>query len=628
MNGVLGYIVPPANLQQAVILPDGTQPLPLGSGSIAGLLGTGGMSNVYKIWNPQMETYRAVKLMKPDLSTEARQRFQTEIKIMAALSHPNIIEIHSVGEWNGLSYIEMELIDGATLSEIIERRGALPIPVCTALGILIARALVYAHSKEYVLYGKTYHGLIHRDLKPSNIMISNDAKVKLMDFGIARPVETSLMTMDGAVMGTMQYLAPEQIDGKNVGVVSDIYSLGAIIYEIITGRKAFPQHNLSQLMSAKTGNVFVPLAMFKIRMPSRLKKLSARCMEWDPEKRIRTAPEALAELESVHAALTSDAPEEVVRRFILSSASDARVELDIRRKIPLRRAAFAAAALLAFCAAGTAILLWPRGKAAPESFAPINPAETPLAEKAAVPAKRPLQPLAGPEARRTKNPPAAAVYARAAAKALPAAPAPAAKTAVPPPAPVQQAARLSHTDALRSALGLNDPIEILAHEVQQGKYESAFLVYGELPPPLAASEKAALLRLRVLEKSGKTADVERAVESSFINDGEFYLIKARTLFRLGAVEESLRQLEKSVSVGAQFLDAGAVRQEYLYSRALCLERLFEQAPSEDQRKNALDAWFEVKKILRNNPDHAYFKKAVAEMQKIGMSAAQAKGGQQ
>src|SRR5512136_67452 len=108
MSGAQGYTVSPVNLQQAVILPDGTQPLPLGSGSIAGILGTGGMSNVYKIWNPQMETCRAVKLMKPDLSAESRQRFQTEIKIMAALSHPNIIEIHSVGEWNTLSFIEME----------------------------------------------------------------------------------------------------------------------------------------------------------------------------------------------------------------------------------------------------------------------------------------------------------------------------------------------------------------------------------------------------------------------------------------------------------------------------------------------------------------------------------------
>jgi serine/threonine protein kinase len=130
-----------------LILPDGTQPLPLGSGSIAGLLGVGGMSNVYKIWNPQLEQHRAVKLMKPDLSPDSRQRFQTEIKITAALSHPNIIEIHSVGEWNTLSFIEMEFIDGATLSDIINNHGALPIEVCVALGILMARALIYAHDK-------------------------------------------------------------------------------------------------------------------------------------------------------------------------------------------------------------------------------------------------------------------------------------------------------------------------------------------------------------------------------------------------------------------------------------------------------------------------------------------------
>ena len=101
-------------------------------------------------------------------------------------------------------------------------------------------------------------GIIHRDLKPSNIMVGKDGRVMLMDFGIARPVETSLMTMDGAVMGTMQYLAPEQIDGKNVGVAADIYSLGAVLYEMLTGKKAFPQKNLSQLMSVKSPTISCP----------------------------------------------------------------------------------------------------------------------------------------------------------------------------------------------------------------------------------------------------------------------------------------------------------------------------------------------------------------------------------
>jgi serine/threonine-protein kinase len=213
MDGLTEIIVPEEESAPSVILPDGTLPLPLGSGSIAGLLGTGGMSNVYKIWTPQMETYRAVKLMKPPLSLESRHRFQTEIRIMAALSHPNIVEIHGVGEWNTLSYIEMEMIDGFTLAGIIAKKGALPIPVCTAIGLLVARALCYAHDREYVLYGKSYRGIIHRDLKPSNIMVANDGRVKLMDFGIARPVDASLMTVDGAIMGTVQYLAPEQIEG-------------------------------------------------------------------------------------------------------------------------------------------------------------------------------------------------------------------------------------------------------------------------------------------------------------------------------------------------------------------------------------------------------------------------------
>jgi serine/threonine protein kinase len=336
MDGDTETIAIKTGHSQGVVLPDGKQPLPLGSGSIAALLGVGGMSNVYKIWNPQMERHRAVKLMKPDLTQESRQRFQTEIKITAALSHPNIIEIHSVGEWNTLSYIEMEYIDGPTLAEIIAKKGALPLQVCTALGIMMARALTYAHDREYALYGKTYHGLIHRDLKTSNIMIAADGRVKLMDFGIARPVETSLMTLDGAVMGTMQYLAPEQIDGKNVGVAVDIYALGAILYESITGRKAFPQKNLSQLMSAKTANIFVPLRFFKIKIPQRLKNLAGKCMQLDPAKRPASAAALLKELESLHHALSPETPENAIIRFMQSINEKTRTIYAVRHRLPVK----------------------------------------------------------------------------------------------------------------------------------------------------------------------------------------------------------------------------------------------------------------------------------------------------
>ena len=155
-----------------MILPDGSKPVELGSGAVTALLGIGGMANVYEIWNNHLEMKRAVKLLHPNYSQDSKERFETEIKITAKLDHPNIVEIHAVGEWNGLPYIEMEKIEGVTLEKLVSDRGGLPFEVCTAIGIMVCRALRYAHSHEYALYGETYHGIIHRDLKPNNIMVS------------------------------------------------------------------------------------------------------------------------------------------------------------------------------------------------------------------------------------------------------------------------------------------------------------------------------------------------------------------------------------------------------------------------------------------------------------------------
>ncbi|MBN2188560.1 MAG: protein kinase, partial [Chitinispirillaceae bacterium] len=133
------------------MLPSGKDPIPLGSGIIVGLLGTGGMARVYKIWNEKLEVSRAVKVLIPTQQKDLRNRFETEVKITAKLHHPNIVEIYSVGEWSGLPFLEMELIEGESIEAIISRYGKLPFAVCSAVAIFIARALVYAHGQEFLL---------------------------------------------------------------------------------------------------------------------------------------------------------------------------------------------------------------------------------------------------------------------------------------------------------------------------------------------------------------------------------------------------------------------------------------------------------------------------------------------
>lgn len=245
----------------------------MGSGVITGILGVGGMANVYEIWNAQLEVGRAVKLLHPNYTEDTRQRFQTEIKITAKLHHPNIIEIHAVGQWNSLPFIEMERIDGETLEKILADRGALPLEVCTSVALLIGSALQYAHNQEYVIYGHQYHGVIHRDLKPSNIMVPANGVVKLMDFGIARPTDASIHTTDGAILGTMQYLSPEQLEGKEADIRTDIYALGTVLYEMVTGVKAFPEHNVSKLMLSKIKNDYKSIDQYMLKIPPRLRRV-------------------------------------------------------------------------------------------------------------------------------------------------------------------------------------------------------------------------------------------------------------------------------------------------------------------------------------------------------------------
>jgi serine/threonine protein kinase len=596
------YFVVKSDVHHGVVLPDGKDPLPLGSGSIVGILGAGGMSNVYKIWCPRMERCRAVKLMKPDLSAESRQRFQTEIRITAALSHPNIIEIHSVGEWNALSYIEMEFIDGATLADSIEKNGALPLPVCSALGILMTRALAYAHDKEYVLYGKNYRGLIHRDLKPTNIMIGSDGRVKLMDFGIARPVETSLMTMDGAVMGTMQYLAPEQIDGKNVGVVADLYALGAILYETITGQKAFPQKNLSHLMSAKTANTFVTLSLFKIKMPGQLKSVVQKCMQRDPQKRPHSAALLLKQLESIHHGLTNESPEQTMLRFMTSSG-DAKTVYDFRRKLP-------GALPLTAALAGTLIVAgaWFIHR----QFPGHHPA---LVDKAV------SNPRVIPSALRHDSAsvaPTIKIHEIAAASPRPVS----VKRAGQPlkkPVPAQSSLVKASVDPEKTPSAY-DPPEKFIKEAEAGNYLAALVSFDGLPESAKTDAAVRILHVRALVALGRSLEALRALDGMTIDDGELYLAKARLLVAQGQAGEALQCVEKSAAAGVRMMEPEEFRREYLFCRAQCVTKQYEQSPNEGGRKKALDGWFEVKNACRKHPDDAYFKKAVSEMQKIGADA--------
>ncbi len=298
-------------------LPSEDDRVSLGSGISAGVLGSGGMAKVYKIWNEQLEIFRAVKVLLPSNHQETWRRFETEAKISAKLHHPNIVEVYTIGQWHGLPFMEMEMVQGKPLTDLISRFKPLPCFVCSAVALQISRALAYAHRLEVLIYGKKYKGIIHRDLKPSNIMIDESGVVKLMDFGVARPVETGLHTINTTnLVGTMQYFSPEQINGYPIDQLSDIYSFGAVLYEMICGVNPFPQSKMVQLIQAKTKNVFKRLEDYSLTFDGRLSSVSQICLRTDKNTRYNDSAQLQEHLEEIHRSFKIGSPEDVVVSFL------------------------------------------------------------------------------------------------------------------------------------------------------------------------------------------------------------------------------------------------------------------------------------------------------------------------
>ncbi len=296
--------------------PDGSKPIQLGSGVVRGLIGQGGMARVYRVWNEKMEVHRAVKVYYLSGREELRKRFETEIKISAKLSHPNIVQIHSTGEWNGYPYIEMELVEGVTLEKLISQCGKITFETVTSIGIQIADALCYAHKMDIVLYGKTYRGIIHRDLKPANIMVSESGTVKLLDFGIARPAEVGLHTVSGNIVGTLPYLSPEQIDNMEIDQRSDLYSLGTILYEALTGEKTFPQESITALMKMKSIGQYREFETFSCNIPISLSKIVKKCLNENKDDRFRSSLELKNELMGFLRSNQDQSPSLIVQNYL------------------------------------------------------------------------------------------------------------------------------------------------------------------------------------------------------------------------------------------------------------------------------------------------------------------------
>ncbi|NUQ62476.1 MAG: serine/threonine protein kinase [Pirellulales bacterium] len=249
----------------------------LGPYRITRTLGRGGMGTVYEGVNVETNEPAAIKSLAPGLAQEEdfRQRFETEIETLRKLRHPNIVRLFGFGEQDGQLYYAMELIDGPSLEEEIKLGRRFNWREVTVIGIEMCRALRHAHDR----------GIIHRDLKPANLLLERTGRVKLSDFGIARLFGNTRLTAAGNVLGTVEYMAPEQADARPIGPRSDLYSLGGVLFALLAGRPPFKARSIHEMLELQRTAVPDRVSRHAAGVPNELEAIIAQLLEKDPEKR-------------------------------------------------------------------------------------------------------------------------------------------------------------------------------------------------------------------------------------------------------------------------------------------------------------------------------------------------------
>jgi serine/threonine protein kinase len=282
----------------------------LGPYEIVGQIGAGGMGEVYRAKDTRLDRMVAIKVLPTHLSSQAelKQRFEREARAISSLSHPHICALYDIGHQDGVDYLVMEFLEGETLAQRLNK-GALSTELVLRYGIQIADALDKAHKQ----------GIVHRDLKPGNIMLTKSG-IKLLDFGLAKlqaatsnqfmsgvsalPTEQRDLTAQGTILGTIQYMSPEQLEGRESDARTDIFALGAVLYEMATGKKAFTGKSQASLIAAILSSEPQPITAIQPMTPAALERLVKTCLAKDPEDRWQTAHDVMLELRSISEGLS------------------------------------------------------------------------------------------------------------------------------------------------------------------------------------------------------------------------------------------------------------------------------------------------------------------------------------
>jgi serine/threonine protein kinase len=553
----------------------------LGSGKVTAILGKGGFATVYEIWNPKLEIERAVKLWHPDISDKSLERFETEIKITAKLHHPNIVEIHNVGEWNGLPYIEMEKINGYCLKEILAETGALPVEVATAICILICRALTYAHRQNYMLYGVQRKGIVHCDIKPANIMITRRGVVKLTDFGLATPTDETLHLETDKVNGSIHYSSPEQLHAVQVDQRTDIYSLGVVMYEMFSGTKAFFGKTLEEIVHKRLNDNYTPFHEVCRDINPVIKKIVKKCMASERDARYATAQELLVDIEKAFYKMTKESPERVINHFF----ADPKRKVHIN-KGPIILGMVSAVVVAALIAGGVLVSKGYNIKSIGQSL--FNRTEdTVTSFTNDVPVSD-----SEPSAKSTWS------KSNTAADSL--------ETTSDIVPNIDDKRKNTHIIRSPKKEAVKNTIKEPATEKQV-----------QISQPRQVLTDDAFLQQISSAVNRNDRDKASSLFSSYqLEDGEYYFLKAQFLCGAGRWQEALSVTEKGFKLQSKRLTTDQHRTLYMSTKARCLTAAFDITGSREDGDKAMEAWFDVKYILKNMPSNPQYIYADSEIRRI------------
>jgi len=340
-------------------------------------LGHGAMAVVDLAHDADLDRPVALKRLAENLARDddRRRRFVREARLAARLTHPNVVRVYDVGEDDGRPFIAMEYVDGETLADLVDHGGPLLPEEAVTLGIQAARALAAAHDA----------GLVHRDVKPQNLLIRRDGVLKLGDFGVAFGPEGTRLTLVGTVLGTAAYLAPEQARGEEVTAAADIYGLGAVLYELLTGRPPRTVSSLGEL--GNRSSYAVPDVQMQVRgLPSGLAEIVMSCLAFEPDQRPASAAAVARQL----AAVSADAPALPLSDDPAQRATEILAPRDRESASRRRISKLASAGVLAACALAVGVLtavLTDGGSGTPRARVEPHIASVPLGANAAAQAR-------------------------------------------------------------------------------------------------------------------------------------------------------------------------------------------------------------------------------------------------